>query len=305
MSHKIGQAFDLSDYFTIFLLIFSLFMVIYLLRMNKKTNLKEYLFLGIVYIFMFLNMIPFFIRHRFEPSVFLWILNITFFNLVYFFALLYFMSIRNDSISKKILISAISFLVIQVILRLFTTLQLIPEKAKLFGILVYSRPDVTGLMASALKIGDIYIIADGMPLPDAYYRLIVIVYGLITYIKLQPALSNSKTKKAKNIWIVTVSFWLISPIGLLLGFHFNNHLFSSALFSLLGGVFSILLLGFIVFKYPYSLILTKEQLVRAKELYKIVNIKDNKNRTLKSLSNYIQELPPELIQLLESNNSSN
>lgn len=268
--------------------------------MYKKTNLKNYLYLNSLFFFLTLNMPVVIIRHRSEPSITLYILNITFLTLSYLSILLHFMSIGNDRISKPLLASSIFFIMFQFVARLFTTIQLIPSKSRLWGIAIFVQPDKAGLMAPALKIGEIYVVADGMPVFDHLFWGFVVFYGLITNIKIQPSINNHKSRKAKRFWILATLFWLIGPLGQIIGFFTNNRLLLSQVFQLLGGLFAIIFLGYIVWKYPYSLLLTKEQLVRARDLYKVVVVNEGKGRTLESLKNYLQELPLELIQLLES-----
>lgn len=303
MSHKIGQPLDASEFIAIFLIIFSFFISVYLLRMYRKTNLKDYLYLFSIFFFLFLNTFSFIIRHKSDPSITLWILNLTLINIVYFSGLLHFLSIRSNDLSKPVMNTAIILMIILFIPKLFATLQLIPLEANLLGIPIFVRTNIAGKIASALKIGGIYIVGDGMQIISIYFKVIILIYGIRTYFKVQPSIDNSKTKRVRRIWIFTIMIWLIQPIGDVLAFHFNNQILSSQLFQLLGGVVSVLLLGFIVWRYPYSLILTKEQLVRARDLYKVVVVNKGKGRTLKSLRNYLQDLPPELTQLLESTKS--
>lgn len=245
-------------------------MATYLFRMYQKTHLNDYLFLGSTYFSFALNIPIFFIRHSSEPSTILWMLNMTFYNSIFFFALLHLMLIRNDKLSKPLLTMFGGWFAFSSLSSIFVRIQVIPTKARILGIPIYIQSNIAGSRGLTLKIGDKYVFGDGMQLLNEYFRISVLLYGIFTYINVKPALNNSVTRNAKRIWIFSIIIWFISPVGQLMSYHFNYEKFATPAFQGLEGIASLLLLGFIIIRYPYSLILTKEQLLRASDLYKFV-----------------------------------
>lgn len=185
---------------------------------------------------------------------------------------------------------------------LLTSLVVIPNEGSQLGIPIYVRDTVAGLVAPALKIGSVYVVGDGIFFLENLLRTLIVGFGIFVYSSVSPGVESDSSKKAKRLWVLTTILWLIAPLGNVVGYLFNIKILVNIVFTLLGGVFSVLFMGFTIYRYPHSLILTKQQILQARELYLIIEAKQfNYSSTpMKKIQNYLENLPEELINELKT-----
>lgn len=284
------------------MIVLAILITIYLYQTYRRTQVKDFQYLFLIFATLVLNTPLFLIRHRVEPNKFLFIANITAFNLVYFFGLLHFLNVKFDEIPRRIALPVLMVEVLFSLGYLLTSLVVIPNEGSQLGIPIYVRDTVAGLVAPALKIGSVYVVGDGIFFLENLLRTLIVGFGIFVYSSVSPGVESDSSKKAKRLWVLTTILWLIAPLGNVVGYLFNIKILVNIVFTLLGGVFSVLFMGFTIYRYPHSLILTKQQILQARELYLIIEAKQfNYSSTpMKKIQNYLENLPEELINELKT-----
>jgi hypothetical protein len=125
------------------------------------------------------------------------------------------------------------------------------------------------------------------------YVGIVVIY---VYAKLELVSNDKRGILARRIWLYAASLWILFHVSAL-PFRIFHQYFNILL------LLALILVSYIVIFVPEAMLLSKIQIYRASELYnKVLSIKSEKEIDdfgMHSLLDYIKNLPPNILRMLE------
>lgn len=207
------------------------------------------------------------------------------FDFWYVAILIHALRIRKPKVSKVILGVGISYYLFLVLLILFWQNFNQPNTATVLFITLRHNYSSFYPLGAGLKFNNIIIYSSGFRMLGDVFRLVISIYLILTYISIKPVLKTQQIIKAKKLWLIAWVLFLIWNIVIMFPLQPSFPV----------GIFFVLitvLFLYITWKYPESMVLSQAQIVRAIELYDLVNttkkIETIQNIGLESFSDYIK-----------------
>ncbi|MFX0066598.1 MAG: hypothetical protein ACFFC7_31040 [Candidatus Hermodarchaeota archaeon] len=134
-------------------------------------------------------------------------------------------------------------------------------------------------------------------------RIFVLLIVIYIYSAIEHVIVDKRTITAQRLWIIAGGVLLISPL-ILTGINLDiMQLFPFDEIGKLSNLLGIFIVVFITILYPEAVLISRVQLIRALNLYKLnVSLESEppiKNFAIKTLAEYLQSIPPELLAELK------
>jgi hypothetical protein len=134
-------------------------------------------------------------------------------------------------------------------------------------------------------------------------RIFVLVIVIYIYSAIEHIITDKRTITAQRLWIIAGGVLLVSPL-LLSGINIDlMRLFPFDEIAKLSNLLGIFIVVFITVLYPESVLISRVQLIRGLNVYKLINSLDSepqiKNFGIKTLIEYLESIPPELLAELK------
>ncbi|MHA2251894.1 MAG: hypothetical protein ACXAD7_16140 [Candidatus Kariarchaeaceae archaeon] len=288
MSHQNAMPLTPDRYVLILIGILGIIPGLITLRYYRDTRLTEYLVLSFLFLGLPINNIFNVWRHHVAPSKVLVILNQVPFITLYFLVYINSYYLDNSTINprKKILLGI--WYLLLTIPYLLGKIALLPDSGNVYLFSATINPALKGTEGLIFQIGSTIIMAEGYPLMESLSFLVLILMSLTNYLR---ADIPQEGRQAKMFWLIAIIFWLVRPI-----LQVSNVLFSTSFPNVLGILFilvSVTSIAILSLKNPKYIIITKSQIIRAHDMYSMVD-KTEKDIPSIKVDNYLKTLPESL-----------
>lgn len=217
-----------------------------------------------------------------------------FFDFWFILLLLHALRLNREHISLKILILALIYWLFLFILVINWKIFSQPHDATVIFIKLPHNYSSFFPSGAGFQINGIIVYSSGFRMLGDYFRIAIIIYLLISYYKLNPALNIKSTLKVKKLWIFT---WLLFLVWNAINLLPIPSSYPTGLFLFVIGI----LIMYLSLKYPESMVLSQAQSLRVLKLYDLVNTdkiisnieKDGYEPFLNYIKSIYQQLTPE------------
>ena len=255
-----------------------------------KTSVKEYLFVGMAFVFGIISIYAT-IPNTGPPNlIFDQIFSFSYIT-VYLFFFLYAIRINADQPLRITYVGILWYLFMIYSILSYQLTSVNDEMQVLFINMTKTSdsPDIVGLF----KINGVIISGRGFEFVYDLFR--IYVFGLILYMYLttELPLKTTKTMKLWRIWIIAVSFHLLGPL-LQIGNALNLWEIQQEIISAIT-FFTLILVAYIAIQHPEAFLITHTQLIRAFTLYEKAQKWEQEAKAVKfglsSIIDYIKSIP--------------
>ena len=182
----------------------------------------------------------------------------------YIVLLLHALRMKNENINRKIFAIALSYFVLLFIIILLWKNFPQPNSATvIFITLIHNYSSFYPAGAGFELSNNVIIYSSAFRMLGDYYRVIITGYIILTYIRVEPIVQTNLILKAKRLWLLAWIIFLMWNILIMLP------LPPSIPTGLPFFIVSLLIL-YITWKYPESMVLTHAQFARAIKLYDLM-----------------------------------
>lgn len=215
-----------------------------------------------------------------------------FFDFWYIILLIHALRINEPKISKVILGLAVSYFIFLVILiSLWQNFQQPATATVIFLTLSHNYSSFYPMGAGLKLSNNMIIYSSGFRMLGDILRIVISAYLVVTYWKIEPILKTKQIEKAKKLWLAIWIIFLAWNLSIMLPFGPNFPV--GILF-----VISTILILYLTWMNPESMVLSHAQSIRAIKLYDLVNTTEKinivQNVGLESFSEYIKAVYEEL-----------
>lgn len=263
-----------------------------------KTSVKEYLFVGMAFIFGMISIYTS-IPSTSPPSLLFDQIESFSYITVYFFFFLYAIRINADRPSKVTYLGLLWY-IFMIYSIISYQLTLVEDEMQVLFINMKKTagsPSTVGIF----QIKGTIISGKGFEFVYDLFRIYVFGLILFEYLSTELPLKTINTMKLWRIWIIAVSFHLLGPviqIGNALDFwEIQQEIVSTLIF------ITLILVAYIAIRRPEAFLITHTQLIRAFALYEKAQKWEKETHNLKfglaSIIEYIQSIPVDRQKLIK------
>lgn len=270
-----------------FLAILSIFYPIYILyKLYSKTKILDFLLFSWFFILSLVIGFSNILGGLTDQLFFYQLFEITF-DFWYIILLIHALRLKSKRVSKLILGCSLVYFLFLLILVIFWKTFPQPDSAVVIFVTLKHNYSSFYPNGAGFKVNNIIIYSSGFRMLGDLFRLVISSYLLYLYLKLKPILKVPQILKARKLWIVAWIVFLIWNILIALPFS------SSTPLGLILLSFAILV-TYISWRYPESMVISQAQSIRAMQLYDLIDkdkmIKNIEEHGLESFSTYIKLL---------------
>lgn len=275
----------------------------FLVYFYRRTNLLDYLILALVYLFTAFLFIAAAIIQVSENGIVL--LNQIIFisaNTTFYLLFIHSLRIRSRKMNRpKLVIGSVWYGLLVIMLFLWTELPSQPESYELLGLNILQSYDPYGKDAG-LVIGSVYLYTSAFRLISDLFSLFVFVHIIWMYSRVQLVASNPRTIFARRVWIVGLSFFLLSVICVFPGVNqFLEGIIGTFPISETFQLMGLLVASYIALRVPETLLISHAQVLRVIDLYEEVTKQESKefedpSYGLEFIVNFLLSLPRSLFK---------
>lgn len=281
--------------FTLNLLISIIAMIpsIVLFKQFISTRIADYLIFGMVFLGASLIFILNFLTQSYS-SLIIYQLHFFIGNAAVFFILWYIVRMRwyRKRTSPFWYVGVIWFFFLEILI-LFWKSMTQPEEAKVIFLQMPSRYTSYHPKGAGIKIdGDTILFSTSFPLLSDLFQIFIAALFLYNTISLVPIHPTEKIEKAKRLWIIAASFYLINSIIHLPWFKISE-------FTNLLTLLVFVIIGYITIRIPEGVLISGIQIQRIYFLLEKYHILDAKTKeyALSSIIDYLESIPTDLINI--------
>lgn len=285
----------------LFISLFCIFPTILLLRYFKMTHVWDYLIFAGVFISISIN--QFFSNIIIDNPTNIIVNQIvtSSYILVYLFIYLHVIRLQSEKPSRKVwLLGVVPYVILQMMILFYQRVDL-PQNTNFLYFTMHNVDSYQNGVAFTFK-GNV-LMGQGYDYLISIYRIFILIYAILIYFRVKTASRDTRLKTVRYLWIIIGTFTMGRPLMYLLDLFTKIDFdpFTRISFD----IFAIVLIPFIIIKYPEYVLISNSQLIRASYLYSQVRARSISQHSTNQetfyhdpelIYEYIRSLQPDLMK---------